>query len=594
MSLNLTSLQTVTCQRKSTSCFLQYANSNRKQGRFNDVILQSSNIRIPANRMVLSCYCSFFDQIFASETNNQVNDSVFDIPDVDGNFLELLIEYIYTGQICIDSEIVFDILASAHHLELNEVKEFCFELLENCMTPDNCITILITAKQYKNFTLRDKVYQHISDNYEIITKTPAFLNLDNEELFFIVYHLKTKFFVNEEVLCRSLLSWTKQDEETRKRHFHNKLIKFVKVNQFSLKLTKYLLKESLIQENADYYKLLNDRIIDLNTKATKILGIGDTRTKTKVKVIYSLNEETNETYPDLPISLCYYNSIKVSQFVYVIGKKDYDNKIESNKAFRLDLNEEVLKWEEIASMNSKKVAPGVAVFNDTLVVCGGYDGLKCLSSAEVYNAPLNQWINIKPLNQNRSGNKSATSSGCLYTIGGYDGKKCLSSVERLDRLDQSWKSVSSMQTPRCMFTAVSCGDIIYAIGGLRKFTDNSFGKILKNGCIKFIINAGILSALTFIDPIITILLTEDLVYDSLKSVEKYDSASDTWVYVSKMNIARWQHSAFVMEGKIFVVGGWNAHGKPVKEIECYDPSNDNWDIVSKIDDEFVAYSLVAV
>ena len=608
MSLNLTSLKTVTCQRKSTPCFLQYANNNRKQGRFNDVTLQSSNTRIPANRMVLSCYCSFFDQIFASETNNQVNDSVFDIPDVDGNFLELLIQYIYTGQICIDSEIVFDILAGAHHLELNEVKEFCFELLENCMTPDNCITILITAKQYKNFTLRDKVYQHISDNYEIITKTPAFLNLDNEELFFIVYHLKTKFFVNDEVLCRSLLSWTKQDEETRKRHFHNKLIKFVKVNQFSLKLTKYLLKESLIQENADYYKLLNDRIIDLITKATKILGIGDTRTKTKVKVIYSLNEETNETYPDLPISLCYHNSIKVSEFVYVIGKKDCDNQIESNKAFRLDLSEEVLRWEEIASMNVKRIRGlhmldfDIAMFDDTIVVCGGYDGSKCLSSAEAYNAPLNQWINIKPLNQNRTGNKSATSGGCLYTIGGYDEKKCLASVERLDRLDQSWKSVSSMQTSRCMFTAVSCGNIIYAIGGLRKFNDNLFGKTLFTYIN--VINAGILSALTFTNPIITVLLheqcteetwlTEDLVFNPLKSVEKYDSASDTWVYVSKMNIARWRHSAFVMEGKIFVVGGWNAYGKPVKEIECYDPSNDNWDIVSKIDDEFVAYSLVAV
>ena len=596
MSLNLTSLQTVTCQRKSTSCFLQYANNNRKQGRFNDVTLQSSNTRISANRMVLSCYCSFFDQIFASETNNQVNDSVFDIPDVDGNFLELLIEYIYTGQICIDSEIVFDILAGAHHLELNEVKEFCFELLENCMTPDNCITILITAKQYKNFTLRDKVYQHISDNYEIITKTPAFLNLDNEELFFIVYHLKTKFFVNDEVLCRSLLSWTKQDEETRKRHFHNKLIKFVKVNQFSLKLTKYLLKESLIQENADYYKLLNDRIIDLITKATKILGIGDTRTKTKIKVIYSLNQETNETYPDLPISLCYHNSIKVSEFVYVIGKKDCDNQIESNKAFRLDLSEEVLRWEEIASMNVKRTRWlhmldfDIAMFDDTIVVCGGYDGLKCLSSAEAYSSTLNQWKNIKPLNQNRTGNKLATSGGCLYTIGGYDGKKCLASVERLDGLDQCWKPVSSMQTPRCMFTAVSCGNIIYAIGGLRK--DNSFGKIFTAVCTSSI-NA---TPINIIYQYFTkkTLLPEDPVFNSLKSVEKYDSASDKWIYVSNMNIARWRHSAFVMEGKIFVVGGCNVYGKLVKEIECYDPSNDNWDIVSKIDDGFFAYSLVAV
>ena len=288
MSLNFTALQTFTGQRKSTSCLLQYANNNRKQGRFNDVTIQSNDTRIPANQMVLCCYCSFFDQIFESKTNNQVKDSIVHIPDVDRKLLELLIQYIYTGQICIDSDNVLDILATAHHLELDEVKEFCFEFLENCMTPDNCIIILITAKQYKNFELRDKVYKYISDNYEIITKTPAFLKLDNEELFFIVFHFKMKFYVNNEVLCLSLLSWTKQDEETRKQHFHNKLIKFVNVDQFSFWLIKDLLKESLIQENADYYKLLNERFIDIKSKETKIISIGGTKTKRKVKVVYTV------------------------------------------------------------------------------------------------------------------------------------------------------------------------------------------------------------------------------------------------------------------------------------------------------------------
>ena len=554
MSLNLTSLQTVTRQRESTSCLLQYANNNRKQGRFNDITIQSNDTSIPANRMVLSCYCSFFDELFATETSNQVHNSVVDIPNVDGKLLELLIQYLYTGQICINSDNVLDILSTAHHLELDEVKEFCFEFLENCMTPDNCIIILITAKQYKNFELRDKVYKYISDNYEIITKSPAFLNLDNEELFFIVFHLKMRFYVNNEVLCRSLLSWTKQDEEIRKRHFHNRLIKFVKVDQFSFSLITDLLKESLIQENADNFKLLNDRIIDIKTKGTKIVSIGGrpTRVQTKVKVVYSLNDKTNETYPDLPISLDYHSSIKTNDFFYVIGGRDHDNQIESNKTFRLNLNEKVLKWEEIASMNMSRRDNGVAVFGDTIVVCGGYDGTKHLSSAEAYNATLNKWINIEFLNKGRIGNKVATSDGCLYTMGGYDESNVLSSVERLDGLRQAWKSVLSMQTPRCFFAAVSCNDVIYVIGGLRS------------------------------------------VFNALKSVEKYDCASDEWIYVSEMSIERSGHSACVIEGKIFVVGGWNADCKPIKKIECYNPLTDTWKIVARIDDELIAHSLVVV
>ena len=552
MSLNLTSLQTVTCQRVSTTCLLQYANDNRNHGRFNDVTIRSNGISIAANRMVLSCYCSFFDQILASETNNQINDSIVDIPNVDGKLLELLIQYIYTGQICIDSDNVLDILSAAHHLELDEVKGFCFEFLENCMTPDNCITILITAKQYKNFTSRDKVYKYISDNYEIITKTPAFLKLNNNELFFIVFHLKMRFYVNNEVLCRSLLSWTKQDEETRKHHFHKRLIKFVKVDQFLFSLITDLLKESLIQENADYCKLLNDRIIDIKTKGTKIVSIGGRPTRAKTKVVYSLNGETTEIYPDLPISLDYHSSIKTNDFFYVIGGRDHDNQIQSNKAFRLNLNENVLKWEEIASMNVKRSAPGVAVFGDTIVVCGGYDGSKCLSSAETYNSTLNQWINIEFLNQSRSGNASATSGGCLYTMGGHDGKNSLSSVEQSDGLGQVWKSVSSLQSPRRWFAAVSCNDVIYVIGGCN---DDS---------------------------------------KPVETVEKYDCAADKWIYVNKMNIERWAHSACVMQDKIFVVGGLNGESKPVKEIECYDSSTNKWEIVERIDNILISHSLVVV
>ena len=551
MSLNLFSLQTLTCQRKSTSCLLQYANNNRNQGRFNDAIIQSADTSIPANRMVLSCYCSFFNQIFASETNNQVNDSVVDIADVDGKSLELLIQYIYTGQICIDSDNVFDILSATQHLELDEIKEFCFEFLEKYMTPDNCITILITAKQYKNFTLRDKVYKHISDNYETITKTPAFLNLENEELFFIVYHLKTKFYVNDEVLCRSLLSWTKQDEETRKQHFHRRLFKFVNVDQFSYRLVKELLNESLICEISEYFDLINTRMKLLKSSGIKIVSVGGYYTRTSVKTVYSLDDETNVVYPDLPIPLYYHRTLKVNNFVYCFGGIR-TNLSKSNKVFKLNLNEADTKWNEMAEMINKRFDHGAAVFSDTLVVCGGHDGKNYISSSEAYDTELNKWNQISSLKQNIAGNQLVTFGGCLYTMGGWNERNYLSTMERLDGLYQSWKSVSSMQTPRYGFAAVSYNDVIYAIGG------RSDG------------------------------------FSVLQSVEKYDCASDKWVYVSEMNIERFRSSGCVMQGKIFVIGGQNAKCKPVKEIECYDPSTDMWEIIAKTDDKLVGHSLVVI
>ena len=551
MSLKISPFNSVTRLRKSTCTNLKFANNCRNQIRFNDVTIQSADTSIPANRMVLSCFCSFFDEYFATETNNQINNLVVDIPDVEGKLLELLIQYIYTGQICINSDNVFDILSAADHLELDEVKEFCFEFLNEYMTSDNCVTILITAKQYKNFSLRDKVYKHISDNFQTITKTPVFLNLENEELFFIVYHLKTKFYVNDEVLCRSLLSWTKQDEGTRKQHFHSILFKFVNVDKLSYSLVRDLLNESLICNVSEYFDLLNTRMKILKSRETKILSVGGWHTATQVKTVFSLNDKPNVVYPDLPIPLDYHCTLKVNNFVYCIGGRITDESI-SNRAFNLNLNETEMEWNEIAQMNDKRSSHDTAVFNDTLVICGGGDGKKWFSSSEAYDAQLNKWNQISSLKQNRAANQLATSDGCLYTMGGYNGKKYLSSVERLDGLKQSWKSVSSMQSPRNIFAAVSCDDVIYAIGG---WNDDS---------------------------------------KALKSTEKYDCAADKWIYVSEMNIGRCLHSACVMQGKIFVVGGRNVEEEPVKEIERYDPSTDKWEIVARIDDELLGHSLVVV
>ena len=539
-------LQTVTRQRKSTSCLLQYANNNRNQGRFNDVTIQSNDTSIPANRMVLSCYCSFFDQIFVSETNNQVNDLIVDLPDVDGKSLELLIQYIYTGQICISNDNVFNMLSAAHHLELDEVKEFCFEFLESCITTDNCITILITAKLYKNFTLRDKVYKHISDNYETITHTPAFLNLENDELFFIVYHLKTKFYVNDEVLCRSLLSWTKQDEETRKRHFHSRLIKFVNVEHLSHSFVRKLLNENLINEIPDFCSLVTTKIELTENIGSKILSIGGGKS---VKVVYSLIDEINDVFPDLPVDLNCHFSIKFKNFVYCGGRSNNDDML---KFFILDLNETDLQWKQMTEMYDNRSAVGSAVFKGNLVVCGGFDGNKWLSSTQLYDVDSNEWNEISSLKKARAGNQSVTSGGRLYTLGGYDGSNYLSRVERLDELDGSWKSVSSMQTPRSDFAAVSCDGVIYAIGGRKGF-------------------------------------------QALKSVEKFNFSTNCWSNVSEMNIERRGHSACILGSKIFVVGGKNYKGfedQPVKEIECYNPITDRWEIVAKTDDELLRHSLV--
>ena len=158
------------------------------------------------------------------------------------------------------------------------------------------------------------------------------------------------------------------------------------------------------------------------------------------------------------------------------------------------------------------------------------------------------------MNQARSGNALVECKNKLYVIGGWGGGNCLSSVECISDLKAEWKYIASMNEPRCWLAAVNCNDAIYAIGGQ---SDDENDKMRK-------------------------------------TVEKYDPETDEWSFVSNITIKQCTHSAAVVDGKIYVVGGLDTKGKVVRIIECYNPSNDSWSVVGETPNDLYHNSLVVL
>ena len=211
-------------------------------------------------------------------------------------------------------------------------------------------------------------------------------------------------------------------------------------------------------------------------------------------------------------------------------------------------------WEQVASMNKKRYDMGAAVYEDVIVVAGGVDeNYSLLASTEVYQPSFNEWRTISPLKQQRHAHALVSCDGHLYAIGGWGGHN-LSSVERLGDLKEEWIISEPMQAPRQFLAAVNCDGVVYAIGG-RAGKDYS---------------------------------------TTLKTVEKYDSSTNKWNYVSDMNFKRRAHAACVLRNKIYVVGGLDAAGNAVTQIECYDPKCDTWSIVGNTTEKLYNHTLVAV
>ena len=528
---------TITRCHNTTNCLLTYANQNRGQDFFNDVIIKTdSDQNISANRMVLSCYSKYFEKMFKSPMKEQDQRSI-EVKDIDGKSLHLLIDYIYTGQIPINSDNVMSVLSGADYLQLDEVKRLCFDFMEKELTAENCFIMLNMADFYGDDLMKSKVYKYISDNLEIFIKTENFKNLSEDDLIQIVLtpnHYQTK----QTAKFKSVLEWTTHDKESRS----NKLVNFLKLfdlSQLPLTDLKSAIYDDLFQDNNIFMKMINDQKMHLSkanksfkTK-TKVLSIGGIENKIKVIKLQGLIHLPVVTYPNLPTGFQAKSSLKVNNYIYCIGGNSESGTFK--EVVRLNLNEEVLKWTQVTSMNDERVSFGAAVFNDVLVVAGGNgENNDAIGLTEIYAIGSNKWKTIASLKHKRQGNQLLVCDGSLFALGGHQGSTCLSSVERLDDMDDKWCDVASMHEARTRFAAVSYGGYIYVMGGLNN----------RNACIK--------------------------------TVEKYDPRLNSWTYISDMNIARCDHCACIFDDQIVVIGGFLVSKEVKKNIEYFVPTHDKW------------------
>ena len=98
----------------------EYAEQSMKANIFSDLCIESGSIRICVHCMVLACYSPFFEKLFQPEMQELYKDTV-ELNDLNGESVKIVVEFMYTRSITIENKNVFDILATAHFLEMNEV-----------------------------------------------------------------------------------------------------------------------------------------------------------------------------------------------------------------------------------------------------------------------------------------------------------------------------------------------------------------------------------------------------------------------------------------------------------------------------------------
>ena len=238
----------VTYYRKECPDLLQYAKANPDDGTFNDVTIQTEHLSIGANRMVLSCCSTFFEKMFKSRMKERYESSII-IHEIDSTAVKLVIDYMYEGSITVNNTTVMDILAAADFFQLTDIKLFCFEFLKERISSDSWYAVLSAAKLYRCDRLQKYTYQFITDHLDEIRKSDDFKTVAKDDLTSLISNLKeNNKAVNESVICKLVIDWTKRDEEERKAGFADLLL-MINLEKVSCDYLECLFQESLVKEN---------------------------------------------------------------------------------------------------------------------------------------------------------------------------------------------------------------------------------------------------------------------------------------------------------------------------------------------------------
>ena len=210
-------------------------------------------------------------------------------------------------------------------------------------------------------------------------------------------------------------------------------------------------------------------------------------------------------------------------------------------------------WFPTGNLNTARVGHTATLLqNGKVLVVGGNDNDNILDSAELYDPVTGMWSVTGRLNKPRTGHTTTLLlDGSVLVVAG-DTSNAPSfgpggTAELYDPSTGTWSLTGSLSVTLCCHSA----------------TLLQTGKVLVAGGFEL----------------------GGLHQDTVKSAELYDPASGTWSITGSLNVARYWHSATLLQdGRVLVAGGSNDGdlASTLSSAELYDPADGTWIVVSNL------------
>ncbi len=199
-------------------------------------------------------------------------------------------------------------------------------------------------------------------------------------------------------------------------------------------------------------------------------------------------------------------------------------------------------WTSKAAMPAGRFWLASSVIDERVYAIGGTLGgedASGLTTTQEYNPMTNTWTAKANMSTPRYAHCACAANGKIYAIGGRE-DVALKTVEEYDPATNTWTTKADMPTAR-MGVCETVNGKIYVLGG--GTVSNTGGTVLS-------------------------------------VVEEYDPTTNTWTAKANMPRARTSHASSVVNGQIYVIGGFNPTsnlpGGFVNKVDVYNPATNTW------------------
>ncbi|XP_076811352.1 kelch-like protein 38 [Clavelina lepadiformis] len=532
---------------KHAVSLLEKLNRDRKSGQeLCDVTICIEQQEWLVHKCVIGVFSDFYKKVFTTHMQEKY-DGKATMKGVSIAIMEAVINYLYTGDISLNDNNVYDFLDTAEYLQIPDIKDCCIDFLLKNLTPGNCLSISMYGSRYNNEELMKKAEDFFNVSFALIVEGQQFKDLNYDDVVAILQRNSRK--ISSELKYKALIGWIKHKPDQREKFFPQ-LFKYCDIGEMSFAFLQN------ISENEDFVKRsleCTQNILQLTFKQLSKINISTERKEAKylsknmsneILVLgdwnsginatkYNIANDTWTKFPNMNFKHHSATAVKKDNTVYVMGGGELFRG--SRKVEKINLKKPH-KWIELSDMCAKRSGASAIVHGDRIFVVEGYYGD---GTTEYFDISQNSWTLLKNMSLTRFNFGLVSCQGFLYAMGDYHSAD-ITSMQRFDleNIEIGWKYVCSMAHGRGCLAAVALNNEIYAIGG----------RDCKTGC-------------------------------SLSVVEKYSPKTDTWCQVASMNEARKYHCACVVGSKIFVVGGEHR-----VSIESNDPATDQWSIEARMEE----------